>query len=162
MTCTLFDSISVACYCVLCVTGVGCLDHSLPFACNRNRSQGVSDVGAWNEKQGRWIRALWQLMYQVSNVNKSSLKKQQLQSCSSCKTHTIVESKSRKLHHSSREIKVRFLGYLHFSGTVYDSSSSSCGIVSSLWSLSKSIWMALGSFYFPVTSLFLEFTLSLF
>jgi len=29
----LFHSISVACYCVLCVRGVGCLDHSLPFVC---------------------------------------------------------------------------------------------------------------------------------
>jgi len=32
-SCTLFHSISVAFYCVLCVRGVGCLDHSLPFVC---------------------------------------------------------------------------------------------------------------------------------
>jgi len=32
-TCTLFHSLSVACYCVLCIRGVGCPDHSLPFVC---------------------------------------------------------------------------------------------------------------------------------
>jgi len=32
-TCALLHSISVACYCVLCVRGVGCFDHSLPFVC---------------------------------------------------------------------------------------------------------------------------------
>jgi len=32
-TYTPFFSISVACYCVLCVRGVGCLNHSSPFFC---------------------------------------------------------------------------------------------------------------------------------
>jgi len=33
ITCTLFHSISFACYWILCVRGVGCLDHSLQFVC---------------------------------------------------------------------------------------------------------------------------------
>jgi len=74
-TCTVFHSISVACYCVLRSWGIGCLDHSLPLSTfNRNKLQGVPDVGAgkkavWNEKRGRWIRALQRLVYPVSNVN---------------------------------------------------------------------------------------------
>jgi len=32
MTRIAFHSISIACHCVLCGRGVGCLDHSLPCA----------------------------------------------------------------------------------------------------------------------------------
>ena len=46
-TCILFHSISVACYCVLCVRGVGFLITPCPLsAFNRKRLRGVSDVGA--------------------------------------------------------------------------------------------------------------------
>jgi len=56
------------------------------------RLRGVSRRRRLKCKRGGWIRALWQLMYQVSNVNNSSLEKHQLWRCSSCKTYTIVES----------------------------------------------------------------------
>jgi len=33
MICTVFYSISVNCYSILCGRGVGCLDDALPFVC---------------------------------------------------------------------------------------------------------------------------------
>jgi len=33
MTCTVFHSVSIACYCVQCSRGVVYLDYSLPFVC---------------------------------------------------------------------------------------------------------------------------------
>jgi len=69
-TCTLlFHSISVACYCVLCVRGVGCRDQSLPFVCVLLQLiTGRFTRRRLKWKTRGWIRALWQLRCQVSNI----------------------------------------------------------------------------------------------